>query len=147
MNYSIEPDKLKWYMALKGWCTEIYPHYKDMYPCAVKNITALDRELSKEAWEYKKNGSRKSLKDFWKCSLSLHPQQAIYSLQFHTLNIPPQEGQCCATCFSKATCTDDIPSYIAGWLECCRMKSTEFSESSLKVFFTIQNTHWWIGLL
>ena len=29
--------------------TEIYPHYKDIYPYGVKKMTALDPELSEEA--------------------------------------------------------------------------------------------------
>ena len=29
--------------------TEIYPHYKDLYPGGVKEMTALDPELSEEA--------------------------------------------------------------------------------------------------
>ena len=73
-----------------------YPHYKDMYPGGVKEMTALDLELSEEARAVKQDGSRKSLNDFWNCSLTLHPQrlaefQAMCSLQFHTLNIPPQQ--------------------------------------------------------
>ena len=38
-------DKLEQFMVLKDQCTdivtEIYPHYKDMYPCGVKEMTAL----------------------------------------------------------------------------------------------------------
>ena len=29
--------------------SEIYPHYKDMYPGGVKKMTAIDLELSEEA--------------------------------------------------------------------------------------------------
>ena len=49
----MEPDELERYMALKDRCTdiatEIYPHFKDMYPGGVKEMTALDPELSEEA--------------------------------------------------------------------------------------------------
>ena len=46
----MKPDKLKLYMALKDQCTdiatEVFPHYKDIYPCGVKEMSALDPELS-----------------------------------------------------------------------------------------------------
>ena len=49
----MEPDELERYIALKDRCTdianEIYPHYKDLYPGGVKEMTALDPELSDEA--------------------------------------------------------------------------------------------------
>ena len=49
----MEPDELEWYIALKDLCTdiatEIYPHYKDLYPAGVKEMTALNPELSEEA--------------------------------------------------------------------------------------------------
>ena len=41
----MEPDELERYMALKDQCTdnatEIYPHYRNLYPGGVKEITAL----------------------------------------------------------------------------------------------------------
>ena len=57
MNYTIiiamEPDKLEVCVALKEQCkhivTESYPHYKEMYPCGVKEMTVLYPELSEEA--------------------------------------------------------------------------------------------------
>ena len=46
----MEPDELERYLERKEQCidiaTEIFPHYKDMYPCGVKEMTALDQELS-----------------------------------------------------------------------------------------------------
>ena len=46
----MEPDELERYMELKERCTdiatEIFPHYKDIYPGGVKEMTALDPELS-----------------------------------------------------------------------------------------------------
>ena len=46
----MEPDELKRYIVLKDHCTdittEIHPHYKDLYPGGVKEIFALDPELS-----------------------------------------------------------------------------------------------------
>ena len=48
----MEPDQLELYMVLKDLCTDIatenYPHYKDMYSCGVKEMTALDPELAEE---------------------------------------------------------------------------------------------------
>ena len=50
---TIETDELEQYMALKDKCTdiatEIYAHYKEMYFGGVKDTTALDLELSKQA--------------------------------------------------------------------------------------------------
>ena len=61
----MEPDELERYISLKDRCTdianEIYPHYKDLYPGGVKEMTALDPELSaapltvKIRWCMKKN--------------------------------------------------------------------------------------------
>ena len=51
----MEPDELELYMALKDQCTdiatEIYPQCdkKDLYPGGVKEMSALDSELSEEA--------------------------------------------------------------------------------------------------
>ena len=55
----------------------------------------------------------------------------MYSLQFHTLNIPPQRS-CCAACFSFATCTYAacIASRAAfsSWISCCIKKQANRPE-------------------
>ena len=48
----MEPGKLEVHLELKELCTdtatEIYPHHDKMYPCGLKESTALDQELSEE---------------------------------------------------------------------------------------------------
>ena len=62
LNFASElamaPDELVQYIALKDLyidiATKIYPHYKDMYPGGVKDMTALNPELSEEAQQLHK---------------------------------------------------------------------------------------------
>ena len=111
----MEPDALELYMALKDLCTyiatEIFPRYKDMYPGGVKEMAALDQELSEEAqpakirWFEKKLERLLKLQSCIASSASSSQRQAIYSLQFqavhslqfHALNITPQRMpmMCC----------------------------------------------------
>ena len=46
VNYSNGARQAQWYMVLKDQCTdivtEIYPHYHNMYPCGVKEMTGID---------------------------------------------------------------------------------------------------------
>ena len=48
----MEPGELELYLELKKRCIdiakEIYPHHDKMYPCGVKESTALDPELSEQ---------------------------------------------------------------------------------------------------
>ena len=82
----MEPDKLEWYMALKDWCTdkvtENYPHYKDMYDVS---LWCKGNDCS-WSWAFWRSMSNKN-----KMVCRLAQFQAVSSLQFHALNIPPQQ--------------------------------------------------------
>ena len=67
--FRMEPDELELYIALKDLCTdiaaEIYPHYKGLYPAGVKEMTALDPELSESARAPGQQAIIRSLETYW----------------------------------------------------------------------------------
>ena len=122
----MEPDELERYMALKDRCTdiatEIYPHFKDMYPGGVKETTALDAELSEEAQAVKLRWFEKILERFMK----LQSRRVWPSFRHCAVSnfIPSTflliKGPCCADCFSEATCTDATCTSSSSYISCCK---------------------------
>ena len=146
-------------MVLKDQCTDILPHYKDMNPGGVKEMTALDPELSAAPLAAKRKWCKKHRERLLKLQSRLQAMysaqfQAMYLLQFYTLNIPLQINNCpfCAACFSdhesdatciKATCT------ASSGISCCTEKQVNRGKmTDLQQFweFCIQET-WHSGKL
>ena len=99
-------------VALKDRCTdiasEVYPHYKDTYPGGVREMTALDLELSEETRAVKirwfENTLERLLKLQSRIASSAFRQCAVSSFTPSTFLL--SKGPCWAACFSEATCTD-----------------------------------------
>ena len=97
---AMEPDKLEWYMVLKDWCTdkvtENCPHYKDMYDVSLW-CKGNDCSWSWAFWRSMSNKNKMVWENPWKTyeiaasSQRLAQFQAVCSLQFHSLSIPPQQ--------------------------------------------------------
>ena len=102
----MEPDELVRHIALKDQCTdfttEIYPHYKDLYPGGVKEMPALDPELSEEARAVKIRWFEKVLERL----LKLQSRIASSATTSPTSNVqPPISGNvhCATSSFTPST--------------------------------------------
>ena len=138
----MEPDELERYIALKDRCTdianEIYPHYKDLYPGGVKEMTALDPELSDEARAVKIRWFEKVLERLLKlqsriassatkqCTASNVRQCATSSFTPSTFLL--RNNPCCAAFFSDATCLNADCTASSSWISCCMEKQVNWGK-------------------